>query len=270
MKTAYINCTLLDGSEHMEPARKMTVLEEDGKIISAGKNGLSANGYRTVDLEDRYFMPGLINLHIHLPASGRPKKKQPDAAKLAKVLMSTAPTRALTRRLCESYAKMELLSGVTTIRAVGGVGSIDSQIRDRILAGKITGPRMLVSNMAVSVPKGHMAGSLAYPATSAEEACRYVRLIAGDNPDLIKLMITGGVLDAKVKGKPGVLRMPPDYVKACCDEAHRLGYPVSAHVESSAGIRIALENGVDIIEHGAFLSKELVALFKKKTHVSIG
>ena len=57
--------------------------------------------------------------------------------------------------------------------------------------------------MAISVPGGHMAGSLAYEATSPEQARSFVRQIAKDKPDLIKLMITGGVLDAKVKGEPG-------------------------------------------------------------------
>ena len=63
--------------------------------------------------------------------------------------------------------------------------------------------------MAVSVPGGHMAGSLAYEAHTAAEAAAFVEKIAGDKPNLIKLMITGGVLDAEVVGEPGVLRMPP-------------------------------------------------------------
>lgn len=53
------------------------------------------------------------------------------------------------------------------------------------------------------------------------------------NVDFIKLMITGGVLDAKEKGVPGELKMSPEMVKAVCDKAHQLGYKVAAHVESS-------------------------------------
>ena len=101
-------------------------------------------------------------------------------------------------------------------------------IRDRILSGKTVGPRILAANMAVSVPDGHMAGSLAYSATSAAQAGSYVRQIADDGPDLIKLMITGGVLDAKIKGEPGELEMPPEYVKAACEEAHNRGLKVAA------------------------------------------
>ena len=116
--------------------------------------------------------------------------------------------------MCEGYAKQELLGGVTTIRTVGGVADYDTIIRDKVAAGKIDGPRVLASNMAVSVPEGHMAGSLAYEATSVDEAVMYVRKIAEDKPDLIKLMITGGVLDDKNKGEPGVLKMQPEFVKA--------------------------------------------------------
>ena len=58
--------------------------------------------------------------------------------------------------------------------------------------------------------------------------------------------------------------MPPEMVKAVCDRAHQLGYKVAAHVESSEGVRVALENGVDSIEHGAKLDDEMIALFKEK------
>lgn len=114
-----------------------------------------------------------------------------------------------------------------------------------------------------------MAGSLAYEAHSAEEAKDLVTKIASGKPDLIKLMITGGVLDATVKGEPGALKMPPEYVKAACDEAHRLGYKVAAHVESPEGVRVALENGVDTIEHGAKPDEEIIKLFKdrKAAHI---
>ena len=78
---------------------------------------------------------------------------------------------------------MQLMSGVTTIRTMGGILDFDSVIRDRILSGKTVGPRILAANMAVSVPDGHMAGSLAYSATSAAQARSYVRQIADNGSD---------------------------------------------------------------------------------------
>lgn len=264
MKTAFVNCTLLSGTKDMEPQAGMAVVVENGKITSVEKAAGAYEGCEVVDLGGRYLMPGLINLHLHLPSTGAPKKKETDAAKLASFLMSNPITRALARSVCEKAAKTELLSGVTTIRTVGGLDGVDSAIRDRIKAGKTVGPRMLVSDLAVTVPGGHMAGSVAAVAQSEEECRALVRKIAQGKPDLIKLMITGGVLDAKVKGEPGVLRMPPELVRAACEEAHKLGYQVAAHVESSEGVRVALENGVDTIEHGAPLDEALVELFKQR------
>ena len=209
-------------------------------------------------------MPGLINLHVHIPGSGKPTKKQADTKKLVKLITSNGLMRKIGMNLCASYARTELMSGVTTIRSVGGIQDFDSRLRDQINQGKIVGPRILAGNMAISVPGGHMAGSLAYEANSPEEAARFVQKIARDKPDLIKLMITGGVLDAEKKGEPGVLRMAPELVRAACDEAHRLGLPVAAHVESPQGVQVALENGVDTIEHGAKPTEEILRLFRER------
>ena len=263
MKYAFCGGKLLDGTQEMQP-REGLVLRTDGdRITDIVPEGTDLTGYEIVDLRGGYLMPGLINLHVHLPASGSPKK-QGNPRKLVKFMTSMALTRRIALALCESYAKTQLMSGVTTIRTVGGIADTDTRLRGRIAAGKCVGPRILAADMAVSVPGGHMAGSLAYEAHSAEEAAADVRKIAEGKPDLIKLMITGGVLDAKKKGEPGELKMPPEYVRAACEEAHILGLPVAAHVESPEGVRVALENGVDTIEHGAKPDDEILRLFKER------
>ena len=261
---ALTNCVILDGSEHMEPQTGKAVCIDGEKIAEITDAQHIPAGYETVDLGGRYVLPGLINMHVHLPASGKPKKKASDPKKLVKLITSCGLMNKIGVNLCEGYAKTELLSGVTTIRTVGGVADYDTRIRDLAAAGKILAPRVLASNMAVSVPGGHMAGSLAYEAHTAAEAAAFVEKIAGDKPDLIKLMITGGVLDAEVVGEPGVLRMPPALVKAACDKAHSLGMLVAAHVESPKGVIVALQNGVDSIEHGAQPTQEMLDLFKER------
>ncbi len=263
MKYAFTNGILLDGRKDMKPQTGKTILVENGKISAIAEGFTDLSGYEIIDLAGKYIMPGLINLHVHMPAGGKTSMKQSDNAKLVRLVTATAAGRAILKKVCANFAKTELMSGVTTLRSVGGVLDFDAQIRDEINAGKLDGPRMLAANMAVSVPGGHMAGSLAYEAHSAEEAAELVRKIAATKPDLIKLMITGGVLDAKKKGEPGEMKMPPEYIKAACEEAHKLGYPVAAHVESPEGVKAALEGGVDTIEHGARLTDELVELFKK-------
>lgn len=264
-KTRYalVGGILLDGTRDMVPQTGKVVYVDGGKITAVEEGDVKA-GYETVALDGKYLLPGLINMHVHLPASGKSRKKPSDPKKLVKLITSNGLMRSIGVKICEGYAKTELLSGVTTIRTVGGVADFDTMIRDMTASGKILGPRVVASNMAVSVPGGHMAGSLAYEARTAGEAAAYVEKIAAEKPDLIKLMITGGVMDAEVVGEPGVLRMQPALVKAACDKAHTLGMKVAAHVESPEGVRVALENGVDSIEHGAQPDPEILRLFREK------
>lgn len=266
MRKAYLNGYVLDGTENMEPREGLVIITDCDRIVRiAPKDEISNEELRDceiVNLAGGYVMPGLINLHVHIPGSGKISKETSDTKKVVKLMMSNPVTRAYGHKMYNKYALQALLSGVTTERSVGGIRTYDTALRDRINAGKVLGPRILASNMAVSVPDGHMAGSLAYEATSADEAAYYVRVIAEDNPDWIKLMITGGVLDAEEVGSPGIVKMPLEYVTAACEQAHKLGLPVAAHVESLEGVKIALKGGVDTIEHGATLDEEAIELFK--------
>ena len=263
MKYALINGIILNGHKDMKPLYDHVILIENKIIKDIVFKQKDLSEYKIIDLKGKYILPGLINLHVHLPASGKPKKKASDPKKLVKLITKNKLTNQIGMKICMSYAKTELLSGVTTIRTVGGVENYDTTIRDMIENGEIIGPRIIASNKAISVEGGHMAGSLAYEAKNVQEAKHYVDVIAQDHPNLIKLMITGGVMDAKVVGEPGVLRMPPEYVKAACDRAHELGFQVAAHVESTQGVMVALKNGVDSLEHGAKPTDEIISLMKE-------
>lgn len=229
----------------------------------AGKRNLKASGYEEIDLQGKYILPGLINMHVHLAGNGKPQKKQRDNEALVKKIMSNGLTKAIAYHMVCGFAKDELYSGVTTIRTVGGLGDFDTRLRDDIAAGKKPGPRILAANEGISVPGGHMAGSVAIAAGSIEEVLQHLEIAKAQKVDLVKLMITGGVLDAKEKGVPGELKMAPEMVKAVCDKAHAMGYKVAAHVESPKGVKVALQNGVDSIEHGAKADEEMIALFKE-------
>lgn len=229
----------------------------------AGKRNLKASGYEEIDLQGKYILPGLINMHVHLAGNGKPQKKQRDNEALVKKIMSNGLTKAIAYHMVCGFAKDELYSGVTTIRTVGGLGDFDTRLRDDIAAGKKPGPRILAANEGISVPGGHMAGSVAIAAGSIEEALQHLEIAKAQKVDLVKLMITGGVLDAKEKGVPGELKMAPEMVKAVCDKAHAMGYKVAAHVESPKGVKVALQNGVDSIEHGAKVDEEMIVLFKE-------
>ena len=234
MKYAYKNGKILNGTKDMQVQTGLIILTEGEKIAAIVPEETRLSGYTEIDLQGKYIMPGLINMHVHLAGNGKPQKKQRDNAKLVKTLMSNRISRAIAYRMVAGFAKDELLSGVTTIRTVGGLGTFDTRLRDEIKAGKKTGPRILAANEGISVPGGHMAGSVAIAAESIDAAVAHVDEAKCENVNLIKLMITGGVLDAKEKG------------------------------ESPQGVRVALENGVDSIEHGAKMDDDMIRLFKEK------
>lgn len=269
MKYVFTNGKILNGTKDMQVQEGQVILVENERITEilpaeeAGKRNLKASGYEEIDLQEKYILPGLINMHVHLAGNGKPQKKQRDNEALVKKIMSNGLTKAIAYNMVCGFAKDELYSGVTTIRTVGGLGDFDTRLRDDIAAGKKPGPRILAANEGISVPGGHMAGSVAIAAGSIEEALQHLEIAKAQKVDLVKLMITGGVLDAKEKGVPGELKMAPEMVKAVCDKAHAMGYKVAAHVESPKGVKVALQNGVDSIEHGAKADEEMIALFKE-------
>lgn len=269
MKYVFTNGKILNGTKDMQVQEGQVILVENERITEllpaeeAGKRNLKASGYEEIDLQGKYILPGLINMHVHLAGNGKPQKKQRDNEALVKKIMSNGLTKAIAYNMVCGFAKDELYSGVTTIRTVGGLGDFDTRLRDDIAAGKKPGPRILAANEGISVPGGHMAGSVAIAADSVEEALQHLETSKAQKVDLVKLMITGGVLDAKEKGVPGELKMAPEMVKVVCDKAHTMGYMVAAHVESPEGVKAALKNGVGSIEHGAKADEEMISLFKE-------
>lgn len=264
MNYAFINGKILDGTKDMQVQNGLYILVQDGIITDIVPGTADLQNYNIIDLQGNYILPGLINMHVHLAGNGKPQKKQRDNEKLVHTIMGSSLTRKIAYKMVSGFAKDELLSGVTTIRTVGGLGDFDTRLRDEIEAGAKTGPRILAANQGISVPGGHMAGSVAIAAETVDDALSQLAKSEEEKVDLIKLMITGGVMDAKEKGVPGELKMSPEMVRAVCQKAHEDGYLVAAHVESPEGVRVALENGVDSIEHGAKLSDDMIKLFKER------
>ena len=235
--TLFINATVLDGSEHMEPQPDMAVVVERGLITWMGPSAVAQApaGAEVIDLAGAYLMPGLINMHVHLCGSGKPVSAG-DAGALMKKLDNPVG-RAIVRYILKGSAQQQLASGVTTVRGAGDPLFADLAVRDAIDAGKYQGPRLVAPGTGVTVPGGHGAGLFAQVANSPAEAAEEV-------------------------GEPGVLRMPVEVAAAACKAAHEVGLPVMAHVESTEGVKAALEAGVDTIEHGAPLTPEILELYR--------
>ena len=262
MRYVITNAKLLNGHRDMHVEEGKYIYVSNGKIEKISKS--LQGGYDIVDLEGKYILPGLINMHVHLAGNGAHSGKQKDNKKTVDFLFSNPVTRAIAYQMVCNFAKLELYGGVTTIRTVGGLKDLDTRLRNEIKSGKKTGPMILAANEGITVEGGHMVGSVARVARNNEEAKRFVEASYAQGVDLVKLMITGGVLDAKEKGVPGEMKMPEDMIQTICKKAHQLGLLTSAHVESTEGVKAALRNGVDSIEHGAKPDQEMMELFKEK------
>ena len=230
--TVFLNATVLDGTEHMEPQRGMAVTVEGGKIARIEPSAVArvAEGAKTIDLDGTFLLPGLINMHVHFCGSGKPVSSGDAGSLMSK--LDNPVGRAILRRIIKGSAQQQLASGVTTVRGAGDPLFADIAVRDAIEAGRYVGPRIVAPGTGVTVPGGHGAGLFAMVADTPEQA------------------------------EPGVLRMSPEIAAASCKAAHELGLPVMAHVESSEGVRVALAAGVDTIEHGAEMDDEIRELYK--------
>lgn len=259
MKTVFINCNLISGEKDCSLQENMAVTVENGKIIDIGKTAAEYKDCKIIDLKGKFLMPGLINMHAHLFGTGKPSKALgggDQQKKLIKFVNSKLGLKVI-RLLVKSSVKTQLLSGVTTVRSVGDFRYSDVFIRDKINAGKMTGPRLLVSGPAITVTGGHGAGTFAYFADKPEDLRKLVHKNAEAGVDFIKICVTGGVMDAKKKGEPGELRMNLEQTKAVCDEAHKIGLKVASHTESQDGVRITIAAHVDTIEHGSALDGQM-------------
>lgn len=149
MKYAFTHCNVLDGTEKMSIQEAMTVIVEEGRITGINKNGAVPEGAVEIDVRGKYLLPGLINLHVHLPGSGKPKKakKVSHIAELAeryhfleKGLLELVKTSILT----------QLCSGVTTLRSLSEICHTDLKNRDKINSKEYIGPRILVAGYGVT------------------------------------------------------------------------------------------------------------------------
>ena len=263
------NCNIIDGTKNSNILENYDILIKDEKIIKIEKNIID-NNCQILNLNGSYVIPGLINLHSHLPSSGKlSKSKVANKQNLIKNLEKTKLGKYIILRVCLKNAQNALYSGTTTIRTVGGISYFDGKLRDLINSNKYEGPRIITSDYAIGPKNGHMDGTVAKAALTNDEAINIVKEHKENNSDLIKIMVTGGILDTTQKGVIGLLKMNPDMVKVICEEAHKYNYKVAAHVEGKEGMEAAILNGVDAIEHGAMVDDNLLDKFKDRNGIYV-
>lgn len=260
---AFVNAKVFN-SENGEFSPLSTVVVQDGIISSVGPNDQTVlpAGTRSIDLQGKYLMPGLINAHVHLTLSGKPSKATKAGKSQQRLLkiLETGMGKSVLRKMMAQNLSDQLNSGVTTSRSLGDLFYADVEVRDMITSGKIPGPRLYVAGPIITTTHGH-GQALGTIADSPWGLRKEVRSHIHNRVDIIKICSTGGVTDARTIGDAGRVTMTLDEITAVCEEAHTAGLPVACHAEGSEGVKLALKGGVDTIEHGSDLDDEMIELF---------
>ena len=236
--------------EPTEPLREdVTLLVRDGRVVEVGGRHeveMPPDADR-LDLGELIAVPGLIDAHAHLAmdASDEPTTTVYDGDDLALAWL-TARNAAQT-----------LDRGVTTVRDLGCRGTVLSRLRDAIAAGEATGPRLIVSDAPITVTGGH-AWQMGEACDDAVSLLRAVRRRARDGADVVKVMLTGGFISPQAEA-PHRPVFDAATLGAAVREAHELGLRVTTHAHGVEGIRVAIEAGVDTIEHATMTTRSGVA-----------
>jgi len=239
-----IRCgTLFDGTG-AAPVRNAVITVQDGRISAVGTT--TPAGAETLDLGDRFVMPGLIDCHSHasiVPGEGD---------QLGQLCRGPVPQAlAATRNL-----RRDLAAGTTTMRIMGEEHFVDIDVREGIETGVITGPRLLVAGRGLAANNGHGRALTSYDGVDDVRRGARENLRRGANH--VKIFVTGGV------SSPGTTPTSSAYtreeIRAAVEEADRAGTYAAAHAHGGPGLRLAVQEGVGTIEHGALATDEDIAL----------
>jgi imidazolonepropionase-like amidohydrolase len=274
--TMAIRCgKLLDGYTDTAQDDVLIVIR-DGRIKSlkpgASRNDAARTHVPILDLTGYTCLPGLIDMHTHL--TDRPE----DTADLT-VYFSRTPEETL--RLSKENAAATLLAGFTSVRNVGTyVLGADTALRDQINAGKSLGPRMQASGPYLTIPHG--GGDLYIPdfkepadnerfhagvARDPEGFRERAEFLVDNGSDLLKVIASGAVL--AFGGVPGEPEMTREDIAAVVDIAHAVGKKVAAHAHGAESIRMAIDAGVDTIEHASYLDDAGIRAARKRGDVAL-
>ena len=213
-----------------------------------------------LDLRGRTLMPGLMDMHVHFGQEYQSKAERP-----AKTERETSAIMAA------KHALITLNAGFTTVRQVGDSGLIAISLRDLINSNLVLGPRIFTSGKSIATTGGHAdhtngisKDSYEYPApedgviNGPYEAFTAVRQRYKDGADGIKLTVTGGVLSVAKSGDNP--QFTEEEVDAVVKAAKDYGMWVAVHAHGSEGMKRAVIAGVDSVEHGTYMTNEVMDL----------
>jgi imidazolonepropionase-like amidohydrolase len=243
------------------PASNMTIIVEDDRITGVQKGFVEAEDATVIDLRDKFVLPGLMDMHVHLQGELGPNNDR-DALKMSDQLMQM---RSIY------FAMNTLKAGFTTVRDVGSSSQEMYAMRDAINNGWIDGPRIIAAG-GVGITGGHADISGVSPDLmemfTSPNVCdgpydcrRATRNVIKYGADWIKITSTGGVMTERATGTGQQMEM--DELREIVLAAERMGRKVASHAHNEDGIVAALEAGVASIEHGTYTGPRAIKLFKE-------
>ena len=242
------------------------LLIRDG-IIEAINPTTIPNNIETINLENQTLLPGLIDMHTHITGDYFTGDDWTTAE-----VRQTAPDWALQG---VKFAQEILGAGFTTVRDVGAqMGFPDVALMRAVNKGIVPGPDIWPAGHAISMTGGHCDSTGFAPgvlergpesgiADGVDEVIKAVRYQAKHGVKTIKVCATGGIFSFSQNAEVGAQQYSLEELQAIVREAHKLGLKVAAHAHGTKGINVAVQAGVDSIEHGSILSKESIQLMKK-------
>ncbi|GAB5382147.1 MAG: amidohydrolase family protein [Aliiglaciecola sp.] len=246
--------------------KNMTVVVE-GNMIKEIKSGFIAPSENDtlIDLSDYTLMPGLMDMHTHLTF-----EHSGPGTYLERFVLNEADFTIQA----VGYAKTTLEAGFTTVRNLGDGYNETVALRKAINRGAIPGPRVFTAAKSIATTGGHAdptngqakiistdPGPAQGVINGVAEARKAVRQRYKDGADLIKITATGGVLSVAKSGQNP--QFMEDELQAIVDTAKDYGLTVAVHAHGKEGMRRAIVAGVDSIEHGTYMDKEIFRLMKK-------
>lgn len=243
----------------------MTIIIEKNKIIDVVKGYSPVGaGDKKIDLKSYTVMPGLMDCHVHL-------EEQTSPTNYADRMIRNQPDIAF---LSTSYAEKTLMTGFTTVRDLGGTG-VNIALRNAINKGTVKGPRVFTSGKSIATTGGHADPTNGYRkdlmgdpgpyegvVNGSDDCYKAVRQRYKDGSDLIKITASGGVLSVAKSGENP--QFTEEEIKAIIAAAKDYGFKVAAHCHGAEAMKRAVLAGVNSIEHGTYMTEEIMGLMKQK------
>ncbi|HOI40605.1 MAG TPA: amidohydrolase family protein [Methanobacterium sp.] len=253
------NGTLIDGNGG-EPVENAAVLIKDRTILDIGQKDsvkVPDGEIKRLDAQGGFILPGFIDCHVHMMFNG--------------FRFENPLYTPLSLYFYEAVRNLEktLETGVTTAR---DAGMADYGVKMAVEEGLIIGPRLQISVMPLSITGGHFDLQLksgktvktSYPGLpesvcdGPEEVRKRVREVLRAGAEVVKVMVTGGVISAN--DSPEHPQFTREELRIIVEEASYRNLPVMAHAHGSSGVKNALNAGIKSIEHGTYLDEECIQL----------